>query len=46
MTYVLGIISLFYIAYKLGKEDGKWGLMFFLLTLFIIGAIGAIADRI
>ena len=23
--YVLALISLIWIAYKLGKEDGKWG---------------------
>jgi len=37
--YVLALISLIWIAYKLGKEDGKWGLFVVLAILFLIAFI-------
>ena len=40
--YVLALISLIWIAYKLGKEDGKWGLLIVLGILFFIAFIGVL----
>lgn len=37
--YVLALASLVWIAFKLGKEDGKWGLFVALAILFIIAFI-------
>ncbi len=39
MMYVLALISLIWIAYKLGKEDGKWGLFIVIATLFLVAFI-------
>ncbi len=36
MMYVLALICLIWIAYKLGKEDGKWGLLIVIAILFLI----------
>ena len=44
MDVVFGVIALFYIAIRLGKEDGKWGLFTVLVILFIIGLIGSWLD--
>lgn len=44
MDVVFGVIALFYIAIRLGKEDGKWGLFTVLAILFIIGLIGSWFD--
>ena len=41
MGAVFFVLSLFYIAYRLGKEDGRWGLFIGLVILMGIGAIGA-----
>ena len=40
--YVLALISLIWIAYKLGKEDGKWVLLIVLGILFFIAFIGVL----
>ncbi len=37
----MAIIALFYLAYMLGKEDGKWGLLFVLVSILLIGIIYA-----
>ena len=37
--YVLALVSLVWIAFKLGKEDGKWGLLAVLAILFIVALI-------
>lgn len=37
--YVLALVSLVWIAFKLGKEDGKWGLFVVLTILFLIAFI-------
>ena len=37
--YVLAVISLIWIAWKLGKEDGKWGLFIVLVIVFLIAVI-------
>ena len=39
----IALIALIYIAYKLGKEDGKWGLLIVIGIVFIIGFIAAMA---
>ena len=44
MDVVFGVIALFYIAIRLGKEDGKWGLFTVLVILFAIGLIGSWLD--
>ena len=36
---ILTIFSVLWIAWKLGKEDGKWGLLIFLGILFLIALI-------
>ena len=38
---IIFIFSVLWIAWSLGKEDGKWGLMIFIGILFLIGMIGA-----
>ena len=43
--YVLALISLIWIAYKLGKEDGKWGLFAVLAVLFVIAFIMTLFNR-
>ena len=37
----LTIICVLWIAWKLGKEDGKWGLLIVLGVLVLIGLIAA-----
>jgi hypothetical protein len=37
----LALIALLWIAYKLGKEDGKWGLLIFIGIVFLIGLVMA-----
>ena len=37
--YVLALVSLVWIAFNLGKEDGKWGLFAVLAILFLLAAI-------
>ena len=36
---ILTILSVLWIAWSLGKEDGKWGLLIFLGILFLVGFI-------
>ena len=43
--YVLALISLIWIAYKLGKEDGKWGLFAVLAVLFFSAFIMTLFNR-
>ena len=35
----LALVVLIWIAYKLGKEDGKWGLLIIIGTVCLIGAV-------
>lgn len=44
MDVVFGVIALFYLALRLGREDGKWGLFIFLLILLGAGIIGSLFD--
>ena len=43
--YVLALVSLIWIAFKLGKEDGKWGLFAVLAILFIIALVITIVKK-
>lgn len=45
MGYFFAVVSLFYITYRLGKEDGKWGCFTVLVLIFLIGAIGALFNK-
>lgn len=36
---ILTILSVLWIAWSLGKEDGKWGLLIFLGVMFLIALI-------
>jgi len=38
----LALIALVWIAYKLGKEDGKWGLLIVIGIVFLIGFLMAL----
>ena len=40
--YGLALISLIWIAYKLGKEDGRWGLFAVLVSLFLIALVAVL----
>lgn len=37
--YILALVSLIWIAFKLGKEDGKWGLFIVITILFLTALI-------
>jgi len=37
--YVLAVISLIWIAYRLAKDDGKWWLVIILGIVFLCGLI-------
>ena len=38
----LALIAIVWIAYKLGKEDGKWGLLIVIGIVFLIGFLMAL----
>ena len=40
--YALALICLIWIAYKLGKEDGKWGLLIVIGIFFLIALFGTL----
>lgn len=44
MDVVFAVIALFYLALRLGREDGKWGLFTVLTLLFLAGLIGSLLD--
>jgi hypothetical protein len=37
----MAILAIFYLAYRLGREEGKWGPFAVLVGILIIGSIGA-----
>ncbi len=39
----LALIALLWIAYKLGKEDGKWGLLIVIGIVFLVGFVVSLA---
>ena len=39
----LALIALLWIAYKLGKEDGKWGLLIVIGIVFLVGFVVLLA---
>ena len=40
---ILALIALLWIAYKLGKEDGKWGLLIVICIVFLVGFVVSLA---
>ena len=40
---LLALIALLWIAYKLGKEDGKWGLLIVIGIVFLVGFVVSLA---
>lgn len=44
MWVVSGILSLFYLAFRFGKEDGKWGCFTALVVLFLLGLLASFFD--
>ncbi len=40
--YFLALISLIWIAYRLGKDEGKWGLLIAIAAIFLIGIVATI----
>lgn len=45
MDAFFAIVALFYLAIRLGKEDGKWGLFTFLIILLLAGMISSALNR-
>lgn len=41
MGYFFAFLGVLWLAYRLGKEDGKWGCFTFLIIIILIGVIGA-----
>ena len=39
----LALIALLWIAYKLGKEDGKWSLLIVIGIVFLVGFVVSLA---
>lgn len=39
---LLALIALVWIAYKIGKEDGKWGLLIIIGIVFLMGFLMAL----
>ena len=39
----LALIALLWIAYNLGKEDGKWGLLIVIGIVFLVGFVVSLA---
>lgn len=40
VEYFLTFLEVLWLAYRLGKEDGKWGCFTFLVIIILIGVIG------
>ncbi len=40
---IVALIALLWIAYKLGKEDGKWGLLIVIGIVFLVGFVVSLA---
>lgn len=40
--YILALISLIWIAYRLGKDDGRWGLLIVTAVIFLIGIVSCL----
>ena len=45
MEFVLAALSLFYITYRFGKEDGKWGCFSILVVILIVGMISVAINK-
>ena len=44
MDYFLAFIGLLWLAFRIGKEDGKWGCFTVLIVIILIGVIAALID--
>ncbi len=44
MGYFFAFLGVLWLAYRLGKEDGKWGCFTFLIIIILIALIGTLLD--